>query len=302
MTNNDVYTKVFADVVAQMELGVAPWVRPWTGAPTLPYNAITGEPYRGGNVLALWVAGMPYTANGWCTFKQALAAGCVVRKGQKGTTVFFMNTAPSKRQDRDDTTDKTSRYFFAKAYTVFNVEQLSDLPGNEGAVAELRARCEQTDERSAFLRCEAAEQLVHATGAQITHGGSRACYIPSRDLIQMPTPDSFPESQHYYGTLFHELAHWSGHERRLNRITPSAFGSPEYAFEELVAELAAAFLCARVGLDVVSQSASYLQGWAKACREHTNLLPRAASAAQAAANFLTEAPASVEEAAAATTA
>ena len=297
MTNNDVYAKVFADVVTQMEQGVAPWVRPWTGAPSLPYNAVTGEQYRGGNVLALWVAGMPYRANGWCTFKQALDAGCVVRKGEKGTTVFFMNTAPRKRTDRDDTTEKTSRYFFAKAYTVFNVEQLSDLPGNEGAVAELRARCEQPDERPAFERCEAAEALARDTGAQIEHGGSRACYIPSRDLIQMPTRESFLESQHYYGTLFHELAHWSGHERRLNRITPSVFGSPEYAFEELVAELAAAFLCARVGLDVVSQSASYLQGWAKACREHTNLLPRAASAAQAAAHFLTGAHAPVEDAA-----
>ena len=283
-----VYAKVFADVVAAMERGIVPWHRPWSSdAASMPHNAITGRPYSGGNVIALMFAGMSYQSTGWLTFKQAIGAGCVVRKGEKGTAVYFMSKAVSKKGADEE---ERGTYFFAKGFTVFNIEQLDEL--QPGSLDILRAKNSSQAPRSTFERLEEAERIVEQSRANIHHGGDRACYIPSADLIKMPEQSAFESRETYYGTLFHELTHWTGAKDRLDRLTPAKFGSPEYAFEELVAELGAAFTCAQVGIDTVSQSAAYLTSWTKACREHPDLLPRAASYAQRAVNFLT----SVEEA------
>jgi antirestriction protein ArdC len=295
-----VYAKVFEQVIEQMEQGVAPWVRPWTGEPSTPYNAATGRHYTGGNVLALWAQGMVrgFSSSGWVTFKQALEAGCVVRKGEKGATVFFMSKAIKKQAHGADgqreKDDEPSSYFFARSFTVFNVEQLDGL--DEGAVEALKARHGTLPTLTSFDRIEACEELVTKSEAVIQHGGHRACYNPTRDVIQMPEAETFVGREAYYGTLFHELTHWTGHESRLKRITPAKFGTPAYAFEELVAELGAAFVSSRFGIETVSQSAAYLQNWAKACREHPDLLARAASLAGKAADYLAgaQAPAAVE--------
>jgi antirestriction protein ArdC len=103
----------------------------------------------------------------------------------------------------------------------------------------------------------------------------------------MPDADTFRDRESYYGTLFHELTHWTGADKRLKRLTPARFGSADYAFEELVAELGAAFLSGRFGFEQVSQSAAYLRQWAKACRQHPDMLARAASLAQRAADYVT---------------
>jgi antirestriction protein ArdC len=279
---SNVYEKVFAKVVEAMEQGTAPWIKPWQGGLSMPYNAVTGRQYSGGNVLALWAAGMPYGSNGWLTFKQAIAEGCVVREGEKGTPVFFMSQATKKTPEDDE--EAKGRYFFAKGFTVFNVEQLADL--EEGAVAKLRAKHETAAPVSQFERIEEAERVAKATGASVQHGGPSACYIPSLDVIRMPEADKFSTADGYYSTLFHELAHWTGHETRLKRLTPARFGSPDYAFEELVAELGAAFVCGSLGIENVGQSAAYFKNWAKACREMPDLLPRAASYANKAAAYV----------------
>jgi antirestriction protein ArdC len=280
-----IYEKVFGNIIQQMEQGVVPWERPWTGgASQMPYNASTGRRYTGGNVLALWAAGLGYSSSGWVTFAQALDAGCVVTKGQKGVPVYFFGTTEPRKKD-DNAETKSVPVFFAKQFTVFHVEQLSDV--EPGAVAALRARHERPETRTEYERLEDAEALVAQTGATIGHGGDRACYVVSRDVIQMPDLATFTTRDAYYGTLFHELGHWTGHASRLNRITPAMFGSPDYAYEELVAELTAAFVCGTLGLDMVSQAASYLAGWVKACKKHPELLARAASQAQKAADLLT---------------
>ena len=177
---------------------------------------------------------------------------------------------------------------------MFNVEQLDGL--DEGAVEALKARHGTAPTLTSFDRIEACEELVTKSEAVIQHGGHRACYSPVRDVVQMPEAETFVGREAYYGTLFHELTHWTGHESRLKRITPAKFGTPAYAFEELVAELGAAFVSSRFGIETVSQSAAYLQNWAKACREHPDLLARAASLAGKAADYLAgaQAPAVVE--------
>lgn len=284
MSNADTYAKVFETVLAEMEQGRAPWVRPWSGGNSHgPHNALTGRPYSGGNVLALWCqsALKGYGVDGWVTFKQALSAKCVVRKGEKGTAVYYMSIANGKDKADGEPTD---RFFFAKGFTVFNVAQLDDL--EPGAVAALTALHSAPVVRSEYERLEAAEATVTATGASISHGGPRAFYTPSADTITMPERDSFNDASGYYGTLFHELSHWTGAEKRLNRVQSGRFGGTEYAFEELVAELGAAFLSATHGLDTVTQSAAYLRMWAKGCRANPAMLASAASLAQKAANYI----------------
>jgi antirestriction protein ArdC len=281
--NAEVYAKTLEHVVSAMESGIVPWVRPWSDVKggAIPHNAVTGRSYSGGNVLALWMAQMMhgYSSQGYVTFKQAIGAGCVVRKGSKGHHVYYMSTVERK----DKVTGEKERFFFAKGFTVFNVDQLDELEA--GALDALKNR-HSGPMPSAFERIEAADAMVTATGADVRHGGNRAFYTPALDRIQMPEPGQFVSMPTYYGTLFHELGHWTGHESRLKRITPAKFGSPDYAFEELVAELCAAFLSAQFGWDTVSQSAAYLTNWAKACRAEPDLLAKAASLAAKAAELV----------------
>ena len=281
MANRDVYAKVFGQVIDQMRDGVAPWVRPWTGGSNVPYNAWTRRPYSGGNVLALWAQGAVrgWSDLGFVTFKQALAAKCAVRKGEKATAVYFMSTIEKKRTDGD-----VDRFFFARAYAVFNVSQLQE--SEDGALARLAPDATTQTE---FERHDAAERTLTESGADIRHSATdcRAYYDRKHDFINLPERALFRSPDAYYGTAFHELTHWTGHESRLKRDLTGNYGQPDYAFEELVAELGAAFLCVHHGMDVVSQSSAYLTSWVRACTEHPELLPRAASRAQRAADLLT---------------
>lgn len=287
-TNKEVYAKVMGAVIEAMEKGKAPWVKPWKGGTDLamPYNALTGRPYNGGNILALWMSG--YEHNGWCTFKQALEAGCVVRKGEKATPVFYMRTMVKRAKDEDEDDQKM---FLARMYFVFNVEQLTDREGKDGALEKLKAKWarknEELDAKGKRIPAhKRAEKVVAATGAKIAHGGDKACYIPASDSIRMPKRETFTKRDEYYGVLFHELTHWTGARERLNRGMGRFFGSPEYAFEELVAELGACFSTARLGMKHVDQSAAYIKSWATACRQHPDLLVSAASHASRAAGFI----------------
>ena len=236
-------------------------------------------------MIALWLAGMPYGSKGWLTFKQAIGASCVVRKGEKGTPVFYMSVAKRTKEDATTGESKEDRFFFAKSFTVFNVDQLDEL--EPGALAALKARhANVVAPKADHERHADADAMVDATGANIVHGGDAACFIPALDLIRMPELASFDKVDNYYSTLFHELTHWSGGDARLKRITPAKFGSPDYAFEELVAELGAAFLGAQFQFDTITQNAAYLRHWAKKCRETPDLLARAASLASRAVEFL----------------
>lgn len=277
MTNRDVYAKVFGNIVDEMAKGNLPWSRPWKGG--MPYNAASGRRYSGGNVIALWftAAARGWKDLGFVTFKQALSADCVVRKGEKGTAVYYMSRVEKKEKESGE----KETYFLAKWFVVFNVEQLDELkPGALEKLAKPSAKVDAVDE---------AEEMVAATGAQIRFDGSqdKAYYSPVTDSITMPIREAFNSTSGFYGTLFHELTHWTGTASRCNRNLSGKFGQADYAFEELVAEIGAAFLSARFGMESVTQSAAYLQSWVKGCREHPELLARAASLAQAAADFVT---------------
>lgn len=303
----DVYATMYGRLIEQLAAGTVPWVRPWkegaAGGFTvgMPVNAATRRGYSGGNVLALFAAQLEagYATAGWLTFRQAVAAGAVVQKGQKATPVSYFKTLTRKDASAPpDAKEKTAR--LARLFFVFNVDQLADLPEHEGAVERLRARVTTPfvdDAGDVVPPLEAAERVVAATGARIVTG-PRAAYTPALDTVMMPARRSFAESEAYYATLWHELAHWTGAAHRLDRLKLSAgFGSELYAFEELVAELAACFLSARFGFEHVSQSAAYLANWIRCLTKHDaahgdetptgpRALARASSLAMAAAEFV----------------
>jgi antirestriction protein ArdC len=283
----DVYQKITNQIVMALEQGVRPWHQPWTaehsaGRITRPLRA-NGMAYQGINVLMLWSAALEkgYAAPIWMTFKQALEMKAHVRKGEQGSLVVYADKII--RTETDAKTGEEAEYAipFMKGYTVFNVEQIEGLP--EHYYGKPQAGPESVQ------RIEHAESFLKATGANIVHGGSRACYVISTDNIHMPCIDFFRDAESYYAVRAHETVHWTRHDSRLNRdFGRKRFGDEGYATEELVAELGSAFLCADLGLtpEVREDHASYIASWIKVLKNDKRAIFTAASHAQRAADFL----------------
>jgi antirestriction protein ArdC len=275
----DAYQIMTDRIVGLLEQGVVPWRRPWKQLGGLmPQNLKSKKAYRGVNVF--WLACAGYGSPYWVTFKQAKALGGSVRKGEKGFPVIFWKWL--EREDED--TGKSRRIPMLRYYTVFNVEQCE---GIEDKVPQI-----DTDEPVEFEPIERCEQIVESfSGPSVRTGDSRAYYVPSTDLVNMPKRELFETAESYYSVLFHELGHSTGHESRLGRegITDATmFGSHKYSKEELVAEMTAAFLSGHCAIDsaTVENSAAYIQGWLKKLRNDTKLLVSAAAQAQKAADLI----------------
>lgn len=271
----NVYQIVTDRIIAALEAGTIPWRKEWSTIRTSsPCNHVTGRGYRGINWFLLRC--MPFECSRYVTFKQALELGGNVRKGEKSTLVTFW-----KLLEKDGDGDKVKKIPFLRYFNVFNLEQCEgiEIPGLDQIV------------RTEHERIEAAEAIVAAMPSRpaITHKGGRACYSPAIDVVTMPEMNRFTTAPAYYATLFHELAHATGHASRLNRIVETAtFGDHEYAQEELVAEMTAAFLCAHCGIDspTLDNSAAYIDGWIKVLRGDSKLAVVAASKAMKAADFI----------------
>lgn len=285
LPRTDVYTRVTAKIVADLEHGVSPWIKPWNaehaaGRITRPLRH-SGTPYRGVNVLLLWCDAMEkgFNAPFWMTFKQAQELGATVRKGEHGSLVVYADRfTKTETDDNGATVDREIP--FMKGYTVFNVEQIDGLPAHYTAKSEAP--------REPVARIEQAERFFAATGATIRHGGNRAFYAPSPDWVQMPPRESFRDAESYCATLAHELTHWTAHPSRLARNLGHRFGSDAYAAEELIAELGAAFLCADLGItpEVREDHAAYLAHWLKILKADSRAIFTAAAQAQRAADYL----------------
>jgi antirestriction protein ArdC len=282
----DLYTRVTDAIVAELEAGVRPWTKPWSaehlaGRISRPLRA-TGEAYSGINVLLLWAEAVAqgYAAPIWITFRQALALGGHVRKGEHGATVVYANTF-SRTETGADGRDVEHTIPFLKAYTVFNVEQVDGLPAHFHAMAEPRL--------DTVLRIAHAEAFFAATGAEVRHGGDRAYYAMGPDYVQMPPFECFGDPEAYYATLAHETTHWTRHPTRLDRdFGRKRWGDEGYAREELVAELGAAFLCADLGLELTPRPdhAIYIASWLEVLQGDRRFIFTAAAHAQRAADFL----------------
>jgi antirestriction protein ArdC len=283
----DVYQKITDQIVRELEQGVRPWLKPWNaehaaGRITRPLRG-NGIPYQGINVLMLWSAAMEkgYAAPVWMTFKQALEFKAHVRKGEQGSLVVYADKIIRTETDKHTGEEAERAIPFMKGYTVFNVEQIDGLPERFYAKAEPRGETVQ--------RIAHAESFFAATGANVVHGGSRACYVPSTDNVHMPCIDFFRDSESYYTTRAHETTHWTRHPSRLDRdFGRKRFGDEGYAMEELVAELGSAFLSADLDLtpEVREDHAAYIGSWIKVLKDDKRAIFTAASHAQRAADFM----------------
>lgn len=278
----DIYQRITDQIIDQLENGTPAWRKPWVdgkGTVSFPHNAVTGRAYSGLNVLVLWST--PYACNAWLTYKQAKDNGGNVRKGEKGNTVVFWKFTQYTDKNGDESTVP-----FARAYTVFNVEQCDDL--NTDKLYDAPESFELPDNGALGFAINA--------GAKVTHGGNRACYVPSHDLIQMPTHDTFKCDDHYSATMLHELTHWTSHKSRCDRQLGKRFGNDRYAMEELIAEIGSAFLCAQTGVDLTQlQHASYLDSWLRVLKADKRAIFTAASKAKAASEYVINASTTADE-------
>jgi antirestriction protein ArdC len=291
LTNrHDVYTRITSQIVAQLEKGVRPWVKPWNaehaaGRITRPLRR-NGQPYRGINILSLWMSAelQGYAAPIWMTIRQAAELNAHVRKGEKGSLVVYANAIT--RTERDESTGEESEREIAymKGYTVFNVEQIDGLPEIYYAKAEPGL--------NPLQRIERAEEFFRSQNATIRHGGNRAYYAQELDYVQVPDIVAFRDAESYYATLAHEMAHWTKHPSRLARdLGRKSWGDAGYAAEELIAELASAFVCADLNLqnEPREENISYIANWLEVLKDDSRAIFTATAHAQRAADYLNHA-------------
>jgi antirestriction protein ArdC len=278
------YTEVTNRIIAELEGGRLPWAQPWDSAAcgcTMPHNAGTGRRYSGINVLILWaeVVGRGFASQRWLTYRQAEAAGGNVRRGEKGTIICYADRfTPKAEAEQARGEDREARQVaFLKRFTVFNVDQCDGLPEDFTAAAA---------SADPVLAIAEADALIAASGARFQIGGGEAFYSPAHDFVQVPPQTAFHEPINWYRTALHEMSHWVGHSSRLDRDQTGSFGSEAYAKEELVAEMAAAFTCASLGIAPTVRHSDYIASWLSVLRGDDKAIFRAASQASKAADYL----------------
>ncbi len=281
----DIYQQTTDTILRLLESGTVPWQKPWIDdgcAFAMPRNYTTGRHYNGINILLLWSSmfEQKFTTCEWASFKQWQAKKESIRKGEKGTLIVFCDTF-EKEVDGE-----VKDIPFLKSSVVFNRCQLAGYdpkqikPANEAL--------------SLVEKINVVDDFITNTEATVIHSGSLAYYCPSTDTIYLPAPDHFQASttcsatESYYFTLLHELTHWTGSTKRLDRIKGKRFGDEDYAIEELVAELGSAFLCAQFDIcaAVHDDHAAYIAHWLKALKENKQFIFKAASEASKAVEYL----------------
>lgn len=288
----DVFGSITAKIVAAIEAGAGAATMPWHGgflSPAFPVNAATDKPYRGVNVVALWVDAMVkrYISGYWASYKQWQGLGAQVRKGERGSIIVFYKPLdqpeiPAEREATEESAQGSLR-FVARASHVFNWEQVE---GWQPPIPTPKSPVTINEEIAA---------LIATIGADVRHG-SKAVYHRADDYIEMPYPDMFIDTvvssatEAYHAVLLHELTHWTGAEHRLNREFGKRFGDKAYAFEELIAELGAAFLCSafRITNEPRADHAAYISSWLDILNRDSKAIFTAASKAQEAVEFLVE--------------
>lgn len=288
----DVYERVTAQIIEAIEKGSAEFRMPWhSSGPRFyePMNAASKKRYRGINVIALWAAAeaREYESGLWATYKQWSELGAQVRKGEQGTCIVLWKAVDRARGLNDNGEAESDKFFLARGFSVFNAAQVDGY-----RIAEPAALSE-------VERIEQAERFFATLGAEISHGGQRAYYNITLDNIVLPPFERFLSPMSYYATLAHEITHWSGASHRLGRDYGTRERMDVYALEELIAELGAAFLCARLELPAERRMdhAAYLQDWLRVLKQDKRAIFTAAAKAQQAADWLCEQSLKVADAA-----
>ena len=272
---NKVYDYITDRITTLLTQGTVPWHKPWKARTGLPRNFVSQKPYRGINVFLL--IAMSYESPLWLTFRQASQLGGSVRKGEKACPVVFWKQLAIE----DKASGEQQKIPLLRYYHVFNVTQCDGLKiGTEPVEAPVKG----------IIKPE--EIVVNMPQPPvIKHGMTKAYYSPREDCVGMPARERFERREDYYSTIFHELIHSTGHEKRLNRATlaeHNGFGSDPYCKEELVAEMGAAFICgqAEIAERTIDSSAAYINNWLERLRNDKMLIVQAAAQAQKATDFI----------------
>lgn len=286
ITRKDLHQQVTDTIISQLEKGTIPWQQTWVNKSplfALPKNAVTGNRYKGINIVLLWSAAQEkaYSTQEWASFKQWQTKNESVRKGEKGNLIVYADTFEKEVEG------EIKKIPFLKSSVVFNRSQLVSY-NPEQSVIEFNVKDIQKQ--------ECAEDFIANTFADIEHRDGQAYYVPSQDKIYMPLSSSFIDTAHcsstenYYSTLLHELTHWTGHKSRLDRLARTNYGSDKYAQEELVAELGAAFLTTEFNITTPEKEnhAGYIASWLKVLKDDKHFIISAASEASKAVEFLNQ--------------
>ena len=267
------YERITERIVSLLSQGTVPWHKPWKVKTGLPRNFVTQRPYRGINVFLLMA--LSYESPYWLTFRQAIQLGGNVKKGEKACPVVFW-----KRMETKEEADEPKKWPLLRLYHVFNVAQCEGLKMAPAA------------ENGSFAATKPTEIVAKMPEPPlIKHGMAKAFYSPHDDMVGMPAQERFDGEAGYFATLFHELIHSTGHEKRLKRKSlaeGNGYGSDPYCKEELIAELGSAFLCGYADIvdRTIDNSAAYIQGWLGQLKNDRTLVVYAAAQAQKAADFI----------------
>jgi len=270
----DIFQMVTAKIIGLMESGVIPWRQPWSG--TVPTNLASMMPYRGINFLLLGCLG--YESNFWLTYKQSNRLGGGIKAGEKSPAFVVYSDTLTRKKLLSDGSEEVEVKRFLKYTPIFNFVQCRGIQTPE--IEENRS-VEPLETCTTLM-----DNLKEHPRIEIGH---MAAYLPTEDKIVMPGIHHFHDAEGYHASLFHELTHWTGAPQRLNRpITSYNTNRKAYAREELIAEMGAAFLCARCHIDTatIENQAAYIDLWLKALRDDRRLVPEAAKFARLAVEFL----------------
>lgn len=291
----DIHQEVTDRILEQMETCGTNWIKPFTSGGHQVVNRVTKAPYNGINILLLGMTG--HTE--WASYKQWATMGAQVKKGEKGTTIVFFKAMQKESTCKTTGESKINRFGFLRYSTVFHIGQLENAP---------KSLVVENVPAGDAERLQAVEEYVSNTGADLRTGDSRGAFFsPGGDFINMPELEAFSATEsatateNYYSTLLHELTHWTGSAKRLERIkTFSRPARTDYAFEELVAELGAAYQCVSLGItsEPRADHAQYLNGWLRALKNDKKFIFEAAAQASKAVKFIEELqPAELQQAA-----
>lgn len=298
MKMNKMRSQMIEAFIHSLQEDEIPWEAGWNQE--RPYNAVTGVKYRGGNWvwLSFEAEEFQYKDPRWCTFKQAQKEGWKIKKGSKGVPLEFWSLydtvakkkisyeqAEKLRQKLQLSDQEFSERIkpVASVFVVFNAEQIEGIP-------ELQIEHVELDEKELMQQ---RDVLLKNMSLSLNEGGDRAFYRPSEDTIFLPEVNLFQDEYSYISTFLHEAAHASGHESRLNRNIKNVFGTPDYAKEELRAEISSAFVTMELGIDGgnmehVENHKAYIQSWIKILKDDPNELFRAIKSAEKIADYLIE--------------
>lgn len=283
--SNQVKDYVVERIIKQLEQGTAPWAKPWFNVGKM--NPVTGIVYSGVNRLLL--ADSEDTI--FLTFKQISEHGAKVIKGSSAWMVVFWKVYTKTVKDESGQ-DQEKKSFVLRYYNVFGLSQVEGLKPDQIERWKGKANMERNNKT-----IDDVEQWIAVLSPSIKHSdGNGAFYSPLADYINMPRIETFINSESYYGTLFHELTHWTGHTSRTGRIKDfAAFGSESYGKEELCAEIGAAMLNHNFNIPQIERNAAYIQNWINAIKADNNIIFSAATKAEEAFLFMTEGVKNVTE-------